>query len=147
MPARIASKLDRSWFWGLLSVVWMAVIYGLSDRPGSDYEGASDSFSWLPFAGTIAHIGLYFVLGVFMFRTIIVTKRLALGMSVYLTLFAALVYGVLDELHQSSVAGRSSEATDVVADVFGAALAVVFWFGARRTWRARRTRSGKRSGS
>ena len=89
---------------------------------------------------------LWFV-SLFVFRTIVVTKRLAPGMSVYLTLFAALVYGVLDELHQASVAGRSSEATDVAADVFGAVLAVVFWFGATRMWRARRTRPGKRSGS
>ncbi|MCH8909943.1 MAG: VanZ family protein [Chloroflexi bacterium] len=140
----IVTKLDRPWFWGLLSVVWMAVIYGLSDRPGSDYEGVGGFLSWLPFAGTIAHIGLYFVLSVFVFRTIVATKRLALGMSVYLTLFAALVYGALDELHQSNVAGRSSEVADVVADVFGAVLAVVFWFSLKRLWR---TWSGKRSGS
>ena len=77
-------------------------------------------------------------------RTALNFVRLGSGMSAYLTLFAALVYGVLDESHQSGVAGRSSEVADVVADVFGAALAVVFWFGLTRLWR---TRSGKRSGN
>ncbi len=141
----IVSKLDQSWFWGLLSVAWMAVIYWLSDRPASDFEGANDATAWLPFGGTIAHVGLYFVLGVFVFRAITALNfgRLGSGMSAYLTLFAALVYGVLDESHQSGVAGRSSEVADVVADVFGAALAVVFWFGLTRLWR---TRSGNRSG-
>jgi VanZ family protein len=46
----------------------------------------------------------------------------------YATVLAALVYGVLDEIHQSNVEGRASEAGDVVADVFGAVLVVVFWF-------------------
>ena len=140
------NKLEQWWLWGLLSVVWMAVIYGLSDRPAGDYEGVGGSLSWLPFAGTVAHVGLYFVLGIFVFRTIIATDRVGLGMSVYLTLFAALVYGVLDELHQSNVAGRSSEAADVIADVSGAALAVVFWFGAKRARLIGRKRSGKRNG-
>lgn len=141
------SKLDRTWFWGLFSVAWMAVIYGLSDRPAGDYEGAGGFFSWLPFAGTVAHVGLYFVLSVFVLRTLVAIKRITIGLSVYLTLFVALVYGLLDELHQSDVAGRSSEVGDVVADVFGAVLVVVFWFGANRIRRMRRMRAGRRSGN
>jgi VanZ family protein len=46
--------------------------------------------------------------------------------------FVALVYGVLDEIHQKGVEGRASEAIDVVADVFGAVLVVVFWFLVKR---------------
>ena len=136
---------DRPWLWAVRAVAWMAVIYALSDRPAGDYEGVGGSLSWLPFAGTIAHIVLYFVLSVFVFRTIstLNSKRLGPGLTAYLTLFAALVYGVLDERHQRSVAGRSSEVADVAADVFGAVLAVVFWFGVKRL---RRARSGNRSG-
>ena len=146
MPLKIVNRLDHPWLWGLLSVAWMAVIYALSDRPAGDYEGVGGALSWLPFAGTIAHIGLYFVLSVFVFRTIstLNSKRLGPGLTAYLTVFAALVYGVLDEIHQRSVAGRSSEVADVVADVFGAVLAVVFWFGTKRLQRAR---SGNRSGN
>ena len=142
------NKLDRAWLWGPLTFAWMAVIYSLSDRPAGDFEGVGDSVSMLPFAGTVAHLGLYFVFGVFVYRTITALNsgRLGSAMTVYLTLFAALVYGVLDELHQSNVEGRSSEVADVVADVSGAALAVVFWFGAKRIWRWRRTRSGKKCG-
>ena len=142
----VVARLDRPWLWGLLSVAWMAVIYMLSDRPADDYEGVGGSLSWLPFAGTIAHIGLYFILSVFVFRTLAAlnSKRIGSGMIAYLTVFAALVYGLLDELHQTRIEGRSSEAADVVADVFGAVLAVVFWFGVNRWWR---TRSGKRRGN
>ena len=128
----ILARLDRPWLWGLLSVAWMAVIYALSDRPSVDYEGVSGATSWLPFAGMIAHIGLFFVLSSFVLRTITTTKRLSSGMTAYLTLFTALAYGVLDELHQSNVEGRASEAGDVAADIFGAALVVVLWFGLRK---------------
>ena len=124
----ILARLDRPWLWGALSVAWMAVIYALSDRPAIDYEGVSDATSWLPFATSFAHIGLYFVLGIFVLRTIITAKRLGFGMTAYLVLFTALAYGVLVELHQSNVEGRASEALDVVADVFGAALVVLLWF-------------------
>ena len=126
------TRFDRPWLWATLSVAWMAVIYALSDRPAVDYEGLGDATSWLPFASSFAHVGLYFVLSMFVFRTITTTKRLGFGLTAYLTLFTALAYGILDELHQSNVEGRASEATDVAADVFGAALVVVFWFGLRK---------------
>lgn len=37
-------------------------------------------------------------------------------------------WGVIDEIHQSFVPGRSSEAGDAVADAFGASVAAGGWF-------------------
>jgi VanZ family protein len=122
------TKLDRTWLWALLAVAWMALIYSLSDKPAGDYKDAGEATSWLPFAGTIAHIGLYFILSVFVLRTLILLKPVTTGLVAYATVLVALVYGVLDEIHQSNVEGRASEVQDVVADVFGAVLVVVFWF-------------------
>ena len=68
LQARIVNKLDRPWLWGVLSFAWMAVIHALSDRPAVDYDGVDDATSWLPFASSIAHVGLYFVLSMFVFR-------------------------------------------------------------------------------
>jgi len=48
--------------------------------------------------------------------------------AVFSTVLLAVVWGVLDEVHQSEVPGRSSEISDVVADGFGAVLVVVIWF-------------------
>jgi VanZ family protein len=121
-------KLDRAWLWALFAIAWMALIYALSDRPGSTYEGASEATSWLPFATVIAHVGLYFVLSVFVLRTFVLLRPVAEGLIAYSTIFVALIYGVLDEIHQSNVEGRASEVVDVVADVFGAVVVVVFWF-------------------
>jgi len=122
------TKLDRTWLWALLAIVWMALIYSLSDKPTSAYEGASEATAGLPFATTIAHIGLYFILSLFVLRTLILLRPVTTGLIAYATVLVALVYGVLDEIHQSNVEGRASEAGDVVADVFGAVLVVVFWF-------------------
>jgi len=128
----ILIRLDRTWLWALLAVVWMTLIYSLSDKPASDYEGAGDLLSWLPFASTIVHIGLYFTLSLFVLRTLTLLKPVTTGLVAYATVLVALVYGVLDEIHQSNVEGRASEAGDVVADVFGAVLVVVFWFLLKR---------------
>jgi VanZ family protein len=48
--------------------------------------------------------------------------------AVFSTVLLAVVWGVLDEVHQSEVTGRSSEISDVFADGFGAVLVVVIWF-------------------
>jgi VanZ family protein len=126
------SRLDRSWLWAILSLVWMAVIYWLSDQPAGDYDSANSFLSWLPFKTTIAHVGLYFVLSVFVLKLLIRLQPITGGLIAYFTVFVALIYGVLDEIHQKSVEGRASEAIDVVADVFGAVLVVVFWFLIRK---------------
>ena len=108
------------------------MLYALSDRPAGDFDDANDAFSWLPFVSTLAHIGLYFVLSVFVLRAFVLANVVSNGLAAYSTVFVALVYGILDEVHQSGVEGRSSEVGDIVADVFGAVLVVVFWFFLRR---------------
>jgi VanZ family protein len=122
------SKLDRTWLWALLAIAWMALIYSLSDKPASDYEGASEATAAIPFATTIVHVGLYFILSLFVLRTLVLLRPVTTGLIAYATVLIALVYGILDEIHQSNVEDRASEAVDVVADVFGAVLVVVFWF-------------------
>ena len=126
------NKFDRPWLWALLAIAWMALIYALSDKPAEDYEGASNATSGLPFATTIVHIGLYFILSLFVLRTLVLLRPVSTGLIAYSTIFVALIYGILDEIHQSNVEGRASEAGDVVADVFGAVLIVVFWFLLRK---------------
>lgn len=123
----------------------MGLIYALSDRPGSDYDDANDAVAWLPIASTLAHVGLYFILSVFVLRTFVLLRPVTTGLIAYSTLFVALVYGILDELHQSNVEGRTSEVVDVVADVFGAVLVVVFWFLVRVFRRKYRANSGEQA--
>ena len=125
-------KIDRVWFWAVLAILWMGVIYALSDRPAGYYDDANDVVAWLPFASSVVHVGLYFVLSSFVLRFLILLRTVEEGLIAYSTIFVALVYGILDEIHQSNVDGRASEMIDVVADVFGAVLIVVFWFFLKR---------------
>ena len=122
------SKVDVWWSWLALSIMWMGVIYALSDRPAGDLNQVMIAVSYLPFASTFSHIALYLILSIFVLRTLILANSLPTGLKIYLTLFVALVYGILDEFHQSNIKGRSSEVNDVIADVFGAVLVVLFWY-------------------
>ena len=88
----------------------------------------SEATAAIPFATTIVHVGLYFILSLFVLRTLVLLRPVTTGLIAYATVLIALVYGILDEIHQSNVEDRASEAVDVVADVFGAVLVVVFWF-------------------
>ena len=100
------TKLDRTWLWALLAIVWMALIYWLSDKPASDYEAASEATSWLPLASTIAHVGLYFTLSVFVLRTLVLLRPVSIGLIAYSTVFVALVYAFLTKFtNQTSKAG------------------------------------------
>ncbi len=133
------NKVNQTWLWAALSVIWMGVIYALSDRPADDFDDAGEVVSWFPFASFVVHAVLYAVLSAFVLRTLILLKRLADPLISYTVIFTALIYGILDEIHQSSVEGRSSEAVDVAADVFGALIVVIFWFLQKR-YRALRAR-------
>jgi VanZ family protein len=143
----IITKLDRPGLWGLLAIVWMAIIYVLSDTPGADYESLKDSTSWLPAATFFAHTALYFVLSVFVLRFLIVLKRLPIGLMAYMTVFVATAYGMLDELHQSNIEGRASEGGDVLVDLFGAVLVVVLWFALRQRSQKKSSRYERRNGN
>ena len=130
------AKLDRAWIWAVLALGWMAFIYALSDRPAGDFDDANDVVSWLPLASVVVHVALYFILSLSVLRMFVLLRPVSEGLIAYSTIFVALVYGVLDEFHQSGVYGRASEAIDVVSDVSGAVLVVVFWFFLKR-YRAR----------
>jgi len=122
----VRTFLNSPLVWAVLTALWMFVIYALSDRPADDFN--SDSVSWIPLADKFVHVALYAILSVLSLRTFVSVKAMAKHYAIFATLLLAVVWGVLDEVHQSEVPGRSSEISDVVADGFGAVLVVVIWF-------------------
>ena len=105
----------------------MALIYALSDIPAKDFDNVSSTVTWLPFANSLVHIALFMVLSVFVLRMLVLSSLVSRPLIVYLTIFVAFVYGIFDEMHQSNIEGRTSEAIDVVSDIFGSTVIVVFW--------------------
>ena len=106
---------SRQRLWGPVAA-WMAVVFAGSSRPVPDaVAGVPD---WL------AHGLEYAVLSALVCRAL--GGGLARAVSVRAALLAVMVsvlYGVTDEVHQSFVPGRMSDAWDVVKDLAGASLA------------------------
>ena len=70
-----------------------------------------------------AHGGLYLVLGILVINSFMQTKTKGCKAYVYAVIFCA-VYAVTDEAHQTFVAGRSGQISDIVIDTAGAIIGI-----------------------
>lgn len=133
-----------------LCVLWMGVIFFLSSENSAESGGRSGDISYelvvfftqndtemtdeerqaiadkidSPLR-TMAHMFCYFVLGTLYFltaRTFPVSTKTGAWSSVA----CALVYAVSDEVHQHFVPGRSMQLQDILVDLTGAVLGVMF---------------------
>lgn len=113
-----------------LAVAWMAVIYFLSSRPGSEFPATFDG------ADKIVHFVVFGILGVLLAGAFGRVGREFPWRRLLLVTTAVALYGVLDEFHQAFVPGRAPSAGDVVADAAGGfvvtAVAYRFWLPARQ---------------
>jgi|YelNatPaOPRAMG01_1025707.scaffolds.fasta_scaffold00118_46 VanZ family protein len=92
------------------------------------------------------HFVEYFIFGYLCARAFYYQRsRLLRDFALIIALVAGSLYAVSDELHQSFVPGRSADAGDLLADVFGVVSAVAL-FAALRSRRVgrRRKRSAQR---
>lgn len=97
--------------WGP-AATWAAVLFLLSEAR------LNAGPSWLNINDKVVHLGLYLVLG----ATLAWAQRHERRGSFLLFLFLGMVYGVLDEWHQSFVPGRVPSWGDWVADAAGVVL-------------------------
>jgi VanZ family protein len=112
--------------------VWLAFVELLTSLPGS----ALPSFSMLPsWTDKVVHFCMYGVLGLLLARVGVLQtwsrRRLVL------TVVMISLFGVLDELHQLFIPGRSAEVGDWAMDTLGSAIGftVVTW-AAGTSWGA-----------
>ncbi len=106
----------RAW---LMVVVWVAFVELLTSLPGSALPTVT-----LPFRiDWVAHFCLYGVLGLLLARA----ARVSLWPWQRLVLLALAIsaFGVLDELHQLFIPGRSAEVMDWLMDTTGSATGIV----------------------
>lgn len=99
--------------------------------------GISDKFS---------HFLAYFVLAVLVYLTLIYQRKskFLFDKAATVTIVIGLFYGVVDELHQMLVPGRSAETLDWVADAFGtfAGVAIISFLINRLNYRLEFNRAG-----
>ncbi|MDI6765358.1 MAG: VanZ family protein [Bacteroidota bacterium] len=75
----------------------------------------------------LIHIGLFLIFGLLIYRALGTGKNkysLALG-RVILSVSIVILYGVLDEIYQGTVPGRTLDVWDAVADTIGGVLAAL----------------------
>ncbi|MEX1138601.1 MAG: VanZ family protein [Bacteroidota bacterium] len=110
-------------------LIWMLTIFILSSIP------TIPVFKFPISPDKLGHMGIYFVLCLLWNRALFhqdaipFLRRNALLMSFCLTA----VHGILDEVYQMSVPGRSAEVFDALADTAGAGLFILWhWWRTRR---------------
>ena len=124
----------------LLPLLWMAVIFILSQQPASISSGQSGVFveqlhhiapsvdqqllTFLVRKG--AHIFAYFVLGILTFNALwrVDLSKLKFNYPVGLSIIVCALYAVSDEFHQLFVSGRSGELRDIMIDSCAAMVGV-----------------------
>lgn len=122
-------RLKNVWRYQLPVLLWMLTIFTLSSIPTIPII----KFPISP--DKLGHMGIYFVLcllwnrALFYQDAIPFLRRYSLLMSFCFTA----VHGILDEVYQMSVPGRSAEVFDALADATGAGLFILWhWWRTRR---------------
>ncbi len=115
------------WVPVVVMLVWAGVIFYLSSR---SHVAVTDDPLWDLLTRKAAHV---LVFGVLAYLAATVAKAFGAPSPVVIGFVVSVVYGTVDELHQSFVVGRSAQATDVLVDATGALLGVTIWW-----WRNQR---------
>ena len=130
--------------YSILIVLWMSVIFCLSNQPAIDSTELSDGFisntignvykffnknissdelneikvKYTHPVRKMAHFTIYMILGILV--TLLVREyNFSFWKCLFISLFVCLLYSISDEIHQLFVVGRSGEVRDVFIDTCG----------------------------
>lgn len=109
----------------IILVLWMLVIFLLSNQTGSESTSLSDKvicsifndcnpeiYSFI--VRKIAHFILYFILGIFTIINFKINKE-----NMIYALLICIIYAFTDEIHQMFINNRSGEVRDIIIDSLG----------------------------
>ena len=89
---------------------------------GSSFEGNSIPKSYIFTLDKLIHIIEYFIFGTLLFFVFFFTSKKPDVISFIIGMF----YSLIDELYQSTVVGRDASALDILADIIGLILSILF---------------------
>ncbi len=120
------------------AIAWAAVIYAFSSSSSPSIGAVGfEEDQWAP-STVLLHIAEYAVLAILLIagmrllaarrfgRTVTVQRETKI---LVISGVLSVLYGISDELHQGTVAGRDASAIDVFSDAAGAAIAVAAAYG------------------
>ena len=109
----------------IILVLWMLVIFLLSNQTGSESTSLSDKvicsifndcnpeiYSFI--VRKLAHFILYFILGIFTIINFKINKE-----NMIYALLICIIYAFTDEIHQMFINNRSGEVRDIIIDSLG----------------------------
>jgi len=101
-------------------VVYWIILFGATTLPAASMPsfGVVDK---------VNHLSAYFILAILLFLTLLFQQKIPLAkkrVAAYALIICSL-YGMLDEVHQIFIPGRSAEFLDFLADACGALLGVL----------------------
>ena len=118
-------------YW-LPAMAWAGLIFFLSSESEPPQPG---TLSNIPGWSSMAHFGLYFVLGAFLFRAAREQRpgntrdgagwSNAIGLAFAFSVMAGALYGASDEVHQYFVPQRQTDILDWLVDIFGTAAGAI----------------------
>lgn len=114
---------DRLILVGLYTVtfLYMGLIFYLSSLTSIDQPGPLGK---IPEVDKLEHASEFFVLGALLSLAFQRTPSLPVRMNAWsLALLVAILYAFTDEMHQSFVSGRTTDALDLLADTVGISVA------------------------
>ena len=114
-----------------ISLSWLpAALFAAAIFLSSHYlEGVPAVFpkSYHEALDVIAHVGLYFCLGLFLARYLSTARGYGTVEVVVIAGASCLAFGIFDELHQMFIEGRSAQFTDLVVDVAGGVIGALVY--------------------
>lgn len=117
---------QRFIIYSILALLYAAAIFILSSMPTIPMP---PQYYELPSPDKLSHTALYFGLGILLclsFRNATnpkISKR-----TIMLSFIIGTIYGVLDEVHQAFVPGRTASLIDVAFNILGILIAIaIFW--------------------
>jgi VanZ family protein len=118
----------------LLTALLFAASFALSSIP--DVDGWNGPLITAFF--NVMHVPLFGAVAFCCYKTLAKGRDLSMP-AIALAFVASVVYAVVDEWHQSFVAGRNASLSDVIVDVIGAGLMllVIGWWSFLRARRSR----------
>lgn len=123
------SFAKKIYYW-LPTLAWMGLIYYLS----SYHAITASVVSWQDFTiKKSAHVIIYFVFAVWVYRSLKFTTPLTKTKLIFWTIVFVAVYAASDEIHQSFVPTRNPALRDVLIDVIGASVGT--WWVANVVYR------------
>ena len=118
----------------IILILWMLVIFLLSNQTGSESTGLSDKlicsmmsncnpdiYSFI--VRKIAHFMIYFILGRFTIMNFKLSKE-----NIINTLLICVIYAFSDEIHQMFINNRSGELRDIIIDSIGSLSSILLFY-------------------